>query len=108
AAPGSPPAQVRETTPSPFVARDRAYAYSPSYQRATSRHGLPDFTDGEVVAIACRRRIADRHARAAQRDCAGGSLHPVGVADRRQILMNERLPRSHRPGDGLVVVVADG
>src|SRR6185312_12230275 len=51
----------------------------------------PNFADREVVTIAGRRGVVEPHRRSRQRRQRRRPLHPVGIADRRQILMHHRL-----------------
>src|SRR5439155_19973992 len=66
-----------------------------------------DFADGEVVAIAGRRCVVDRHGRAARGYRVGGPLHPIRIANRRRVLVDRRLTRADGVRGRTVVVVAD-
>src|SRR5262249_12394316 len=65
-----------------------------------------DLTDSQVVPIPCWRRVVDRHNRAGGRRRCILSLHPVRVAGRREVLVDQRLVWAYGPSDRAVVVVA--
>ena len=88
---GSPPICVRSTT----------------LGTATICAGDEHLDRRQVPAIAGRRRVVDRGDRSARRNRADDPLHPVGVADRRHVLVHQRLVRRHRARDRVVPVRAD-
>ena len=71
------------------------------------RSGGQHFADGQVVAVSRGRRVVDADCRAGGRGGRILPLHPVGVPDRRKVLMHQHLARPGRPANRVIVIVAN-
>ena len=72
-----------------------------------SQRGRQDFDNAEVIPVARGGAVAKLYGGATVGGWAIGCLHPEGIANRAQTLMQETLTSGNRPGDSVVVIGTD-
>src|SRR3569833_2291725 len=80
---------------------------SRSHNPDRTRSGPAHLRDGQVVLIAGRSGVVDRHGRTRRWRHRGAHLHPIRITRRREELMDELLPTAQRARNSVVIVIAD-